>query len=384
MRKEKYSKYNKIPRQIELNVINDYLIKFNMPQIGRRYKISHQSVRNILIRNGIKLRTLSEATKKYSCDESFFEKINTPEKAYFLGWMYSDGNISRKTNGELRGFEIALSGDDELEVLKKLKDLIKFTGTIRQKKKTKESHKQCHRMMIGSKKMAEDLIKLGCFAAKSLILEFPTEEQVPDDLISHFLLGMTEGDGCISFKRDKSLLVGLLTSRQFAVKFKEYIEKKLKIPVGLYNYDEKPHNSDIKFSGLNAIQFLDFIYKDASIVLKRKKDVYNNYIYYIKERLEKKEGFACLEQDYVKELCEYFGYKYSDDFQYSLSLDIRNNICNDYENGMTCKAIRIKHKVSNSLIVRILVRAGIYKNFNTKFAKSTLDIQNKIELDLNK
>lgn len=33
--------------------------------------------------------------RKYSLNESYFEKIDSEEKAYFLGFLFSDGSVSK-------------------------------------------------------------------------------------------------------------------------------------------------------------------------------------------------------------------------------------------------------------------------------------------------
>jgi len=43
------------------------------------------------------------------------------------------------------------------------------------------------------------LIKLGCVPKKSLILTFPTEEQVPQEFIYDFIRGYIDGDGYIQY-----------------------------------------------------------------------------------------------------------------------------------------------------------------------------------------
>ena len=47
--------------------------------------------------------------------------------------------------------------------------------------------------------MYNDLIKQGCVPRKSLILTFPNTNQVPENLINHFIRGYFDGDGSISY-----------------------------------------------------------------------------------------------------------------------------------------------------------------------------------------
>ena len=54
-----------------------------------------------------------------------------------------------------------------------------------------------------SQKTVDDLKKLGCVENKSLILTFPSKEQVPEEFIYHFIRGYFDGDGSIC-KKEKS------------------------------------------------------------------------------------------------------------------------------------------------------------------------------------
>ena len=49
-----------------------------------------------------------------------------------------------------------------------------------------------------SQKTVEDLKKLGCVENKSLILTFPTEQQVPKEFVYDFIRGYFDGDGSIT------------------------------------------------------------------------------------------------------------------------------------------------------------------------------------------
>ena len=60
---------------------------------------------------------------KYSYDRNYFEKIDTEDKAYFLGFLYADGFNTKQ------GFRLQISQKDE-DVLLKLKENIKYTGKL--------------------------------------------------------------------------------------------------------------------------------------------------------------------------------------------------------------------------------------------------------------
>ena len=274
-------KNKKVNIEIEKETIKLYLNYHSCGVIANRLGISKITARNILKRNNIQIRNPSVRCKKYVCDYLYFKKIDSLEKAYFLGLLYADGWINR-LNGEPYGFGISLSGDDELDLLNKFKKVLNYSGNIYKKKKIKESNKQAYTLNVNNREIAKDLIDLGCVPAKSLILKFPTENQVPRNLIHHFIRGYIEGDGAISFKKDNRLLIGIVSSNDFSLSFKKYIEDKLNVYVGIY---KRSNNYEIKICGNNALKLLQFIYDNNEVCLKRKKDVYIRYLEFYKDKM---------------------------------------------------------------------------------------------------
>ena len=99
--------------------------------------------------------------------------------------MYADGYVGKETNH----IEIALQPTDVCH-LEKFSKFINYNGTI-QKSDIRV------RISFRDKEMHDDLVSLGCVPQKSLILNFPKEEQVPKYLLRHFVRGYIDGDGYI-------------------------------------------------------------------------------------------------------------------------------------------------------------------------------------------
>jgi hypothetical protein len=161
---------------------------------------------------------------------------------------------------------------------------INYTGEIKKKKKILDRHKQSYRLYVSDKQMSEDLVKNGCLHNKSLILKFPTEEQVPGYLLNHFIRGYLDGDGSISFKKNKYLSIGIIGTKEFLSGIIDYFDKTYGIKLNLYNYAKRNHNKniyDIKISCFKALRFLNIIYKDSTIWLERKRNKFNDYCKYI-------------------------------------------------------------------------------------------------------
>lgn len=134
------------------------------------------------------LKKLGYDTSRNPLIKNIFHIIDTEEKAYWLGFLYADGYVSKYNQ-----IEVSLSLEDE-EHLIKLKQFINTNTNI-----IKDEHR-C-RLLFCSKELANDLAQLGCVNNKSLILQFPTEQQVPQELIRHFLRGYVDGDGCLCYTK---------------------------------------------------------------------------------------------------------------------------------------------------------------------------------------
>ena len=109
------------------------------------------------------LKKLGFDTSRNTLIKDIFHIIDTEEKAYWLGFLYADGYVSKYNQ-----VEVSLALEDEDHLIK-LKDFINTNTKI-----IKDDHR-C-RLLFCSKELVKDLANLGCINNKSLILTFPTEE----------------------------------------------------------------------------------------------------------------------------------------------------------------------------------------------------------------
>lgn len=194
-------------------------------------------------------------------DNKIFDKIDTETKAYWLGFIYADGYVSKTTNC----FELALG-------LKDTKHLHKFAKFMSHENNVKIDSYRC-RFQVYDKHLKEMFIKLGVTPQKSLTLKFPSYEQVPKKLINHFIRGYFDGDGCIITKETSS--VKLHISILGTIEFLTGVITNINIP---RNINKQGNVKIISFAVDNSKKFCEFIYKDSSIYLERKRNLYNNYI----------------------------------------------------------------------------------------------------------
>ena len=196
-----------------------------------------------------------------------FEIIDTEEKAYWLGFLYADGSVSSTDNR----IELGLAEKD-LNHIEKFKEFIGVPNKISYRPQTKS-----YRYIFKSIPCKEDLIKQGCMPKKSLILKFPTEQQVPNYLIKHFIRGYFDGDGWFS-NTSSCFQVGIIGTEDFIKGFLNIIEIQNKNNK-IFTVHREDGAKRYVFSGLNDVtNFLNWIYKDATIYLDRK---YNHYLDFI-------------------------------------------------------------------------------------------------------
>lgn len=127
-----------------------------------------------------------------SANRNFFNVIDTEVKAYYLGFLFADGNVYQTSAGNYSvGIHIHKK---DVSILKRFRNALDSQHSISQKGDFVQ-------FQIGGDILARDLIKHGCVPRKSLILEFPTT--VPKHLLRHFIRGYSDGDGCIYWNRNK-------------------------------------------------------------------------------------------------------------------------------------------------------------------------------------
>ena len=199
-------KYNEITFTDEqkIDIITSYLNGESSVKIGKRYGLSHKPILKILHKNGINVDQ-KKFVRKYTLNENYFDQINTPNKAYILGFLYADGH------NEISKFTISMSlQEEDKEILEKIRKELCSNKPLEyidysNKHDFVYHYKNQYRLLLFSKHMCSSLIKLGVVKNKSLIITFPTF--IDDSLLSHFVRGVYDGDGSIFrfYRNDNNL-----------------------------------------------------------------------------------------------------------------------------------------------------------------------------------
>lgn len=219
--------------------------------------------------------------KRQELNRNYFKRIDSSNKAYWLGFLYADGSVNtrKRTDGteRLTGLEVSLNSKDEAH-LERLKMSLSSNSKIENRliKNTYPSS----RLSIYSVEMCKDLIKLGCTPRKSLTLTFPTEDQVPAHLQRDFIRGYFDGDGCIYVNKDSDKTGANLCSVSFVgtEQFLTCLQKIVCEEVGLTKTTIKRKEGNKSYSCFwggesNVKTWYDYLYNGQDIIyLSRKKN----------------------------------------------------------------------------------------------------------------
>lgn len=262
--------------RINLNkneIIELYKQKVNIQKISKIFNCYPHTIKKLFKLNNIKSISLSESHRKYTINENYFDVIDSEDKAYFLGFLYADGCNSPK-KGEVR---LSLQEQDK-EILEKLSDCIGSNKPLRFRKDagSYKNGKSQYALTLENKHICNQLIKLGCMEAKTYILQFPTEEQVPSYLHNHFIRGYFDGDGCISVRKTNTKHIAAFSlegNETFITNVQKILAKNcfLNLTKMYYRHPEKKTSISLKYYGRKQVKKIClYLYKNANIYLDRK------------------------------------------------------------------------------------------------------------------
>lgn len=212
-------------------------------------------------------QTGSQGARKNYLNSEYFEKIETEEKAYWLGFIMADGCVYRGSNETLR-LQINLKASD-VSHLEKFQKAIQSNYKIQIKNVGSSS---VALLKVNSTKMCEDLQNHGVIFRKSMICEMPPD--LPKHLRRHFFRGYFDGDGCLSFPKNKNPRFCIVGGRPILLSFQKELAEE-GISMKLYSPWKGKKVHSLESSKKETVQkSMDYLYKDSHIFLERKKNKY--------------------------------------------------------------------------------------------------------------
>lgn len=155
--------------------------KLTISEIHKKINLGKCSIGKLLEEVGGGRNAQEAGIKTYSCNEDYFKEINTPEKAYWFGFIAADGNLYNKK------LQICLAPKDENH-LHLFCERIGYNGVLINDGRGK-------RLVIARKKIHDDLINHGMEINKTLKINEHLFDKIPEKYIPAAMLGYFDGDG---------------------------------------------------------------------------------------------------------------------------------------------------------------------------------------------
>ena len=272
---------------------------FAVSEISRKLSKPMSSVSSVL--RSLKIRSKKNLNSNDLYHE-FFDEIDSEEKAYYLGFLIADGSISDKPRSKGR-ISFLIQNEDSY-ILEKLKNSIKSSNKIyvRNNKAGAKNRKPQASFRWTSIHMMNTLKdRYGIVSNKTLDINFTFKlELIPDKFKGSFIRGFIDGDGCFESKGGifNPSIVG--TSRNWLIQIGDLISKYTGLVYKIY--ENKGKTSDyytIRWSANNKnkvekiSKLYEFLYKNATIYLIRKKDKIEAYLKYRANQVRVKGTWKC-------------------------------------------------------------------------------------------
>lgn len=221
-------------------------------------------------------------------DDSFFTEIDSEGKAYLLGWIASDGTVTKK------GFHIKVHGKDD-SVIRQLRDIICPELPVkRQFEKYSYAPNrgaEVSAIRVSSSQISRDVckwLKIGP-GKKSDIVSPP---DLLSDLMPHFIRGYFEGDGSLNKTTgwSPSPICDIASNSENMLRF-----------FLTFKGARRAGKNRVVWMGLNALDFLGYMYENANYSMPRKRDLYYDWCSWVPRlrgtRNDKLPGFKWSRSD---------------------------------------------------------------------------------------
>lgn len=231
----------------EAEVAQKYLNGATIRELEAEYNCSNSVIHRCLINQNVSIRTNSEVHQKWVLNETYFDNIDSLDKAYLLGFIAADGWVTDRNE-----VGIGLQAQD-------IDMIIFFQSQLQTNKPIYQRDENTVELRVQNQHMADTLKSYSIVPRKSLLVNIGEIIQLSgliDEQIPAFLLGYFDGDGGI-YKSNGQFSCSITGTWETCQYFFNYFDK-----IGL--------------------------------ITKRHKDTKNNYTYQIGGRNQVKKALSKL------------------------------------------------------------------------------------------
>lgn len=235
--------------------------QFSDEQIAEQFSVSTVVVQRLRLKH----RILRKRT--YSLNEHFFDSIDTPEKAYVLGFILADGYVDK--DGKFTSIIVTESDRQLLEDIRLAMGSdapihVRYPG-----KGAYENSKPVGRLDLCSMYLASKLNEIGLYHDKSLTATYPN---VPEHLESHLVRGFFDGNGTIT-----DTYFNIVGTPSLLQSISDAFARHVSCTLTIKPHSRSPYVRVLRGNGAAAVNAVQWMYTDPTLRLQRKYDKFLAY-----------------------------------------------------------------------------------------------------------
>lgn len=194
---------------------------------------------------------------KHAHNAKYFDAINTGEKAYWLGFLMADGGVYHKK------LWVNLGKKDTAH-LYKFKKALDSSHPVKEKEKSST-------FFIASVRLIRSLEKYGIVERKTFHTYLP--QNIPFNLIRHFIRGYFDGDGSIKYNKKRNTKVfEIKGTKHLLSQIQNILVTELSLPKNKIMAASQ-NSFVLTYGGNNQVtKIFNYMYTDCVICLERKRD----------------------------------------------------------------------------------------------------------------
>ena len=204
----------------------------------------------------------SQGNVLWNTNRDYFSQIDTPEKAYILGFLIADGHINKT------GYKIEVSvKEPDADLLRMIAGELGCDAPLKPMTNSYDKSRMA-RLHLCGQKLISDLNGLGVYHDKSTTAVYPA---VPPELEGHLVRGIWDGDGYIG--RGQFELIGTSALLNGVVEAAER-HTGCSLRRRLSGRDRSYHYA---YGTRRDTPILRWMYSGAGIALERKRQKFLSY-----------------------------------------------------------------------------------------------------------
>ena len=242
-------------------IIEAYKNRLSTQKIAELYGSSQNTISRFLKKNGVEV---TRRRCRKNINSTYFDIVDSPLKAYFLGFIAADGSIFK--TGRKTVFSLAIQSSDRV-ILEKLSEELSGSDILVGNSFTRDNGHSTTDIRFSDETFVNCLLKQGICFNKTENLDWI---DLPDSFMGDFIRGYFDGDGSVYISNNK-VYGNFVGNKIFIPKLRDYLFEKNILPTRYAIIDRGNFCSFHFGSKQGNLSLYNYLYYDGCFCLERKK-----------------------------------------------------------------------------------------------------------------